>query len=161
MLIEEEVARLLRERGMSISTAEACTGGLIGARLSSVPGASRFFPGGVIAYSHRSKVTVLGVPELAFLGGSSVNREGVLAMARTARQLFDTDVAVAESGVAGPTGGNPERPVGTFYIALAARDGHEAVKHHVWDSNRSKNQERAAQVALEMARAYLEDQSSS
>lgn len=160
MLAEEQIAEILRERQWKIATAEACTGGMIGSRLNSVPGASRFFPGGVIAYSHASKTDVLGIPADAFQGGSSVNRDGVILMAKAVREMFDADIAISESGVGGPTGGNPDRPVGTFFIGIATRDGFEDAAHHVWDNNRSKNMERATQAALELALGHLQQNAS-
>ena len=153
--IEEEVGRLLRDRGLTIAVAEACTAGLVGSMLCSVPGSSRYFYGGVIAYTGGSKTRVLGVPEELLQRESSVSPEVAVEMARRARQLLDTDVGISTTGIAGPTGGTTDKPIGLFYIAVAARDGHEATRELRWNGDRNANRERTARAALELAKSYL------
>ncbi len=153
--IEEEVGRLLREKGLTIAVAEACTAGLIGSMLCSVPGSSRYFYGGVIAYTGGSKTRVLGVPEELLRRESSVSPAVALEMARRARQLLDTDVGVSTTGVAGPTGGSSDKPIGLFYIGVTARDGYEATQELRWRGDRNANRENTARAALELVKAYL------
>jgi nicotinamide-nucleotide amidase len=153
--IQEEVGQLLRDKGLTIAVAEACTAGLIGSLLCSVPGSSRYLYGGVIAYTGGSKTRVLGVPEDLLQRESSVSTAVALEMARRAQQLFDADVGVSTTGVAGPTGGSSDRPIGLFYIGVAARDGHEAAKELRWNGNRNPNRENTAEAALELVKEYL------
>ena len=153
--IEEEVGRLLRDKGLTIAVAEACTAGLVGSMLCSVPGSSRYFYGGVIAYTGGSKTRVLGVPEELLQRESSVSPEVAVEMARRARLLLDTDFGISITGIAGPTGGTTDKPIGLFYIAVAARDGHEATRELRWNGDRNANRERTARAALELAKSYL------
>ena len=153
--IQEEVGQLLRDRGLTIAVAEACTAGLVGSMLCSVPGSSRYFYGGVIAYTGGSKSRVLGVPEELLQRESSVSPTVALEMARRARQLLDTDIGVSTTGVAGPTGGSSDKPIGLFYIGMAARDGYEATRELHWNGDRNANREHTAWAALELVKSYL------
>jgi nicotinamide-nucleotide amidase len=152
----EPIGRALLERGLTIAVAEADTAGYVGHLLCSVPGASRYFPGGIIAYAGDSKTRVLGVrPETARSHGS-VSREMAVEMARRARELLRTDIGISATGVAGPTGGSPERPLGTFWVALSAGDGTEVAQEHRWSSaDRMANKERAAQAVLHLVEQFL------
>ena len=153
--IEEEVGRLLAERRLTIAVAEACTAGLVGSMLCSVPGSSRYFYGGVIANTGGSKTRVLGVPEELLQRESSVSPAVALDMARRARQVLDADVGVSTTGIAGPTGGSTDRPIGLFYVAVAAGDGYEAARELRWDGDRNSNRQRTTTAALELVKAYL------
>ena len=153
--IQEEVGELLKAKGLTIAVAEACTAGLVGSMLCSVPGCSRYFYGGVIAYTGGSKTKVLGISEELLKKETSVSPVTALEMARSARQLLDTDVGVSTTGVAGPTAGSPDRPIGMFYIAVAARDGYEATKELRWDGDRNANREHTAWAALDLVKSYL------
>lgn len=157
--IQEEVGELLRDRGLTIAVAEACTAGLVGSMLCSVPGSSRYFYGGVIAYTGGSKTKLLGVSEELLRRESSVSPAVALEMARRARELLDTDVGVSTTGVAGPTGGSSGKPIGLFYIAVAARDGFEATKELLWTSDRNANREHTAWAALDLVKSYLSQNS--
>ncbi|HEX9951019.1 MAG TPA: CinA family nicotinamide mononucleotide deamidase-related protein [Rubricoccaceae bacterium] len=106
-------------RGLTLATAESCTGGNVSARLTSVPGSSRAFVGGVVAYDNRIKTSLLGVPEALLREHGAVSEPVVRAMAEGARARLGADVGVATSGVAGPGGGTPEKPVGTVWIAVS------------------------------------------
>ena len=106
-------------RGLTLATAESCTGGSVAARLTSVPGASRAFVGGVVAYANRVKTDLLGVPESVLREHGAVSEATVRAMAEGVRQRLGADVGVATSGVAGPGGGTPEKPVGTVWLAVS------------------------------------------
>jgi nicotinamide-nucleotide amidase len=119
----EKVSRRLIERGVTISVAESCTGGLLGELLTRTPGSSKAFGGGVIAYANEVKVRDLGVAEATLAAHGAVSEHTVREMAAGARQRFGSDLAIGISGVAGPAGGTPDKPVGTVWLALAAADG--------------------------------------
>jgi nicotinamide-nucleotide amidase len=126
-----ELGGLLEQRGWMLSTAESCTGGLVGHLLTEVAGASGWYVGGVVAYADRIKSGILGVPEedLEFYG--AVSREVVLSMIQGAQSVFRSDCALAISGIAGPTGGSREKPVGTVWIAWAWGTDQEAQEFHL------------------------------
>ena len=153
--LEEIVARLLTEQGLTISVAESCTGGLIAHQLTNVSGSSAYFIGGVVAYANEVKEQVLGVSGETLVAHGAISEETVREMARGARRLFDTDVAISAAGIAGPTGGTPHKPVGLVYVALAAQD-FERCERHLWRGDRLENKRRTAEAALEMLRRYLE-----
>jgi len=153
--LEEVVGRLLAEQGLTIAVAESCTGGLIAHRLTNVSGSSAYFVGGVVAYSDEVKERVLGVSGETLLTYGAVSEETAREMARGACRLFDTDVAISATGIAGPTGGTPQKPVGLVYVALAAQDL-ERCERHLWQGDRLENKRRTSEAALEMLRQYLE-----
>ena len=153
--IEEEVGQLLAERGLTIAVAEACTAGLIGSMLCSVPGCSKYFYGGVIAYTGGSKTTVLGIPEDFIKKEGSVSPAVALEMAKGGRRVMGTDIGVSTTGVAGPAGGSSGLPIGTFCIAVAAGDGYEATKDLHWTGDRNGNREHTAWAALDLVKDYL------
>ena len=154
--IEEEVAQLLIEKGLTIATAESTTGGYIGHLLNSVAGSSRYFVGGVIAYHTRPKVELLKVPKETIDFDGSVSVQTALAMAQGVRELMQTDIGISETGVAGPTGGSAEHPVGTVFIAVSARDkGYQLAERYAWQADRLGFKERTAGAALALVRHYL------
>ena len=153
--IEEEVGALLAERRLTIAVAEACTAGLVGSMLCSVPGSSRYFYGGVIAYTGGSKTKVLGVPEELLESKGAVSPEVAAEMARRTRHLLGTDVGISTTGTAGPTGGTSDKPVGRFYVAIAAGDGYESIKELHWNGDRNANREHTAWAALDLVKTYL------
>ena len=137
----------LRERGMTLSLGESCTGGLVGARVTAVPGSSAVFQGGAVCYSDAAKTALLGVaPELIASVGA-VSPEVALALARGARDRFGTSAAIGVTGIAGPDGGSEDKPVGTVCFAwLLGHQDQEA--RYVFPGNREEVRERAAQFAL-------------
>jgi len=153
--LEDIVGRLLTEQGLTIAVAESCTGGLIAHRLTNVSGSSTYFVGGVVAYSNEVKERVLGVSSETLSSYGAVSEECAREMARGARHLLDTDVAISSTGIAGPTGGTPQKPVGLVYVALAAQDI-ERCERHLWQGNRLENKRQTSEAALEMLRQYLE-----
>ncbi len=155
--LEREVGRLLTERGWTISTAESCTGGLISHRLTNVSGSSAYVIGGVVAYANEAKERVLGVGHETLLEHGAVSEETALEMARAARRLFGTDVALSATGIAGPTGGTPQKPVGLVYIALSTRET-DRCQRHVWSGDRLENKEQSAEAALRMLLEYLDSE---
>jgi PncC family amidohydrolase len=145
--LEIEVGQLLRARGLKLVLAESCTGGLLGSRISDVPGSSEYFLGGVVAYAYEAKVELLGVSWDTLNAKGAVSRETVLEMARGIRNLMKTDIAVSVSGIAGPGGGTPEKPVGTTCIGLAVEDG-EWAKTYQFSGDREGNKASAVDAAL-------------
>lgn len=126
--LEAVVGELLRRRGWSVATAESCTGGLLAERLTRVPGSSDYLVGSLVSYANQVKVDVLEVDERSLLEDGAVSAAVAEQMARGARKKFATDLAVACTGIAGPGGGSPEKPVGTVYLALAGPED-DAIQH--------------------------------
>jgi len=153
--LEAQVVRLLTERALSLAVAESCTGGLIGHRLTNVPGSSACFLGGVVAYHDRAKASILGVDEDVLSREGAVSEAVAVAMARGVRRLLDADLGVGVTGVAGPSGGTPEKPVGTVFMALADRSGETVARQCRWEGEREENKARSAEAALEMVREHL------
>ena len=155
LALEERVGRLLLEQGLTLALAESCTGGLIGHRITNVPGSSEYFVGGVIAYAYDAKERVLGVRHDTLYDHGAVSEQTALEMARGARRLLATDVALAVTGIAGPRGGMPDKPVGLVYIALSAGDL-ERCERYVWPYDRAGNKAASADAALALLLEYLE-----
>ncbi len=126
--IEDVVVRLLTERKKSLALAESCTGGCLAQRVTDVPGASAVFPGGVVAYANSAKEKFLGVRAETLATHGAVSEAVAREMALGAREKFSADFALAVTGIAGPGGGTPEKPVGTVFIALASASGVEVKK---------------------------------
>jgi PncC family amidohydrolase len=154
--IEEFVGERLTDHRLTISVAESCTGGFLGHRITNIPGSSRYFMGGVIAYDNEAKVALLGVPRELIEREGAVSREVCLAMARAVRRILQTDVALSITGIAGPGGGTPTKPVGTTYVALVA-PGFERCEHYVWQGDRASNKVRSTEAALRLLQDYLEE----
>src|SRR5438874_2315271 len=123
--------RLLAAIGMTVAVAESCTGGLLGSLLTDVPGSSTYFLGGVIAYHDALKTGLLGVSPALIREHGAVSAECALAMVRGVRNVTGSDIALSVTGIAGPSGGTPAKPVGTVYIGIAA-PGVEKVQHFHW-----------------------------
>jgi nicotinamide-nucleotide amidase len=156
--MESVVGELLRESGRSLATAESCTGGLIAERITDVPGSSAYFRGGVVAYSNQAKASLLGVPTALLEAHGAVSEPVVRAMAAGARERFGSDFAVATSGISGPDGGTPEKPVGLVWIAIARDVDGKAEVHadsFVFPVDRSRHRGLSAQVALDWIRRSL------
>lgn len=147
--LERQIGNVLRKKGATIATAESCTGGEIARLITSVPGSSDYFRGSVVAYANEVKIRVLGVD------GKDIEREGavsetvVLQMAEGVKKLMNTDYAVSTSGVAGPDGGTPEKPVGTVWIGVATPEKTFARKF-AFSFTRERNMAKAAAKALEL-----------
>jgi nicotinamide-nucleotide amidase len=148
------VASLLRERGVSLALAESCTGGLLAARLTDVPGSSAFFERGFVTYSNRSKVELLGVPADLIEAQGAVSEAVAAAMAAGARRAAGTDIGIGITGIAGPDGGTPEKPVGTVFVALDGAAG-SRVRPALYPGDRERIRHQATQSALEMLRRGL------
>ena len=154
--LEIQIGYLLQKRALKLALAESCTGGLIGHRITDVPGSSEYFLGGVVAYAYEAKVALLGVSWDTLNTKGAVSEETVLEMARGARRILNTDIAVSVTGIAGPGGGTPEKPVGTTWIGLVAFEG-EWAKLFRFLGDREQNKISSANAALELLLDYLQD----
>jgi nicotinamide-nucleotide amidase len=154
--LAEVVGALLRRRGLTLATAESCTGGMIAARLTDVPGSSDYFAGGVVAYANSAKVGLLGVRKSALDRHGAVSRPTVRQMALGACHRFGADVGIAVSGIAGPGGGTPGRPVGLVFTAVAMQ-GSVRIERFLYGGRRRAVRERAAAAALDLCRRVLEE----
>lgn len=152
--MEVAVGKLLRARAATVACAESCTGGLIASRITDVPGASDYFRGAVVAYANEVKQRVLGVPEQVLREHGAVSEPCARAMAEGVRALLGADWAVATTGIAGPGGGTPEKPVGLVYIAVAGADGTVCVRGN-WPGTRDQFKARVSQYALNTLRKRL------
>lgn len=149
------VGNILKARGLKLVAAESCTGGLIGSRITDIPGSSEYFLGSIVAYAYEVKASLLGVSWDTLNTYGAVSHETVLAMAHGARNRLNGDIAISVSGIAGPGGGTSEKPVGTTWIGLVATDGEWANKFQ-FSGNREQNKSFSATAALEMLLDYLE-----
>lgn len=145
------VLDLCRTRSLRIGTAESCTGGLLGARLTAIPGASDVFMGGVVAYDNSVKTALLGVPEAVIYASGAVSEPVATLMARGACEAVGANVGIAITGIAGPDGGTPEKPVGTVWIAVMVK-GITQVMGRTYLGDRTEIRQRAAQAALDLVR---------
>jgi PncC family amidohydrolase len=149
------LASFLLKSGLTISVAESCTGGLLGHELTRTSGSSSFFKGGIIAYADSVKISALGVSADLINRYGAVSREVVTHMASGAVKVFDTDLSVAISGIAGPLGGTEEKPVGTVHIALAHKEGVVHKKSLFKGYNRKKVKIASAWTAMKMILDFL------
>lgn len=152
--IEEVIGDTLRKKGLTLAIAESCTGGLIQDRITNVPGSSDYFLGGITAYSNQSKQILLKVRESTLAQHGAVSEAVAKEMADGARALFNADIAVSTTGIAGPGGATESKPVGLVYTGLATHEK-TIVKKFVFGEERRINKERSAQAALELLRRYL------
>ncbi len=152
--MEEVVGHLLLEKNLSISVAESCTGGLIGHRLTSVPGSSSYFHGGVVVYSNQSKVDLLRVDPRTLETHGAVSEKTVEEMARGVKDRIKTDLGLAVTGIAGPDGGTRQKPVGTVHVGLAAREKTFSREYRFW-GNRTQVKLNSSMMALDWVRRYL------
>jgi nicotinamide-nucleotide amidase len=152
--LEEVVGRLLKEKGKIISVAESCTGGLIGKRFTNVSGSSEYFERGVVSYSNQAKMEILKVPQDMIEKHGAVSEEVAILMAEGMRKISRTDYGLSATGVAGPTGGTQDKPVGMVWIGFAHENDSFAEKF-LFGEDRDTNRERAAQAALNLVRLFL------
>jgi nicotinamide-nucleotide amidase len=152
--LEEIVGMYLMMKEATISVAESCTGGLLAQRLTSIPGSSRYFMSGIICYSNESKMELAGLPPLLLEMQGAVSAEVARGLAEGIRQRANTTIGVGITGVAGPTGGTPEKPVGTVHVAVALPGG---TKHSqsIFPGDRERIRWQASQAALDMVRREL------
>ena len=159
--LEEQIGPLLRQNNLKLAAAESCTGGLIGHRVTNVPGSSDYYLGSIVAYSYEAKERLLGVKHHTLLTYGAVSQETVIEMARGVRNVFSPDfpldkiIGISVSGIAGPGGGMPGKPVGLVWIGLSAA-GLEKAYRFLWNGDRLKNKELSAEMALQLLLDYLE-----
>lgn len=152
--LETVVGRLLAERGLTLGTAESCSGGLIGHRITDVPGSSAYYMVGIISYSNEAKQKLLGVKDETLRNFGAVSAETAAEMAEGVRSRYGITIGLASTGIAGPGGGTPDKPVGLVYLALATPDGVNVGKNLFrWD--RSQNKLATSQAGLAMLWQYL------
>jgi nicotinamide-nucleotide amidase len=146
--LAERLQGICLSRGMTVATAESCTGGLIAEAITSVPGSSGYFLGGVVAYADTVKVSALGVPASVLEAHGAVSAQVALAMASGARERLEAAVGVSVTGVAGPDGGSEAKPVGLTYVGLASAGAND-VRKFVFGGDRAANRDAAAAAALD------------
>ena len=156
--LEDVVGGLLDAGRLTLATAESCTGGLIGHRLTNVAGSSAYYPGGVVAYDNTVKVGLLSVAEPVLAAHGAVGEETARAMAEGVRARLGADLGLATTGIAGPGGGTPKKPVGLAYLALATDSGTQ-VRRVMFPWDRVGNKEAIAQAALTMTWEWLKERS--
>jgi PncC family amidohydrolase len=152
--LAQVVGESLRAGGLTLATAESCTGGLIGHLLTEIPGSSDYYLGGLVSYSDALKRDELGVPAMAIEQHGAVSAQVAVLMAEGARHRYGTDVAIAVTGIAGPGGGSDAKPVGLTYVAVADAAGHDVQRHH-WAGDRHANKVASADAALNLLAARL------
>ena len=153
--LEEVIAGLLTEKKLTIAVAESCTGGMITSRLTDVSGSSDFLERGLVTYSNAAKISMLGVPAEIIEKHGAVSEETARLMAEGVRKLAGTDLGLSSTGIAGPTGGSKEKPVGTVYIALA--DSKKTIcRHYAYRWDRKRNKDIFAESALFLLKNYLQ-----
>ena len=141
--------------GLRVATVESCTGGLVGHLITEVPGSSAYFVGGFVTYSDDMKRQAVGVPDEVLAAHGAVSAQVAVAMATGGRQRTAADLAVSVTGIAGPDGGSPAKPVGLTYVAVADRTG-SVVRRYAWTGDRAENKRRSAGAALELLLERLE-----
>lgn len=152
--LEVTLGELLKKKKLTVSTAESCTGGSIAARLTSIAGSSEYFNGGIVAYSNEVKMNILHVSRETLEKHGAVSEETVVEMVKGAMKALKTDCAVATSGIAGPGGGTPEKPVGTVWIAAGYKNEIRTYRQES-DHGRAGNIEQASNNALSLLQNLL------
>lgn len=152
--LEKEIGDLLRQKGMTLGAVESATGGLISHRITNVPGSSDYFKGSVAAYSNEIKAGVVGVKQGSIDRYGAVSAQVAEEMAEGGRKLLAVDICIADTGVAGPGGATPEKPVGLFFLGLA-HGGRAYSRQHNFRGSREQNKQDAAEAALKWLKEYL------
>jgi len=152
--IEQDVGNLLRQKGLTLGAVESATGGLISHLVTNVPGSSDYYKGSVTAYSNEIKIKVVGVKEETINKYGAVSPQVAEEMAQGGRKILAVDICLADTGIAGPSGATPGKPVGLFYIGLSHQTGAYSQKHN-FHGNREQNKLYAAQAALSWLKEYL------
>ncbi len=152
--LEQEVGKLLREKGLTLGVVESATGGLISHLITNIPGSSDYYQGSITAYSNEIKIKVIGVSEKTIKKYGSVSHEVAQEMARGGRRVLAIDICLADTGIAGPGGASPEKPVGLFYLGLSCESVTES-QQHFFTGDREQNKLAAARAALAWLQEYL------
>lgn len=161
--LEYQIGPLLRAKGLKLVLAESCTGGLVGHRVTNVPGSSDYYLGSITAYAYEAKERLLGVNHADLISYGAVSQEIALAMARGVRQALATDfgsdhmIGISITGIAGPGGGTPSKPVGLVWIGFSTPSG-DFANSYIWPGNREENKASSAEQALRTLWEYLESE---
>ena len=155
--LSKEISDLFWKEGLTLSTAESCTSGNVAAAITAIPGSSHFYKGGIIAYSDEIKENLLGVSHETLESKGAVSEETVIEMVKGAMKSMNSDCALATSGIAGPTGGTPDKPIGTIWIAASLKEKVVTLKLE-GDEGREKNTANATQKALQLLRKLLQNE---
>jgi len=153
--LEQEIGGLLRRKGLTLGVVESATGGLISHRLTNIPGSSDYYKGSVTAYSNEAKVKVVGVKEETINQYGAVSYQVAEEMAAGGRKVLGVDICLADTGIAGPSGATPGKPVGLFYLGLSHQGGTYSRKRN-FQGDREQNKQSAAEAALSWLKEYLE-----
>ena len=154
MNLEQEVGDLLRQKGITLGIVESATGGLISHLITNIPGSSDYYKGSVTAYSNEVKSEVVGVRKTTINQYGAVSPQVAEEMAQGGRRILAADICLADTGVAGPSGATPEKPIGLFYIGLSHEAGTYSRKHN-FQGDREQNKRSAAETALGWLKEYL------
>lgn len=154
LTLEATIGQLLIQHALTLAVAESCTGGLVGHRLTNVPGSSAYFLGGVLAYAYDVKEHVLGVNHTTLYTYGAVSEPVACEMARRVRQLLRADIGLAVTGIAGPGGEMPGKPVGLTWLALSTPNA-EFAESHLWPDDRETNKAHSAEAVLNLLKNYL------
>jgi len=163
LAVEFELKELLKDKGLTLSTAESCTGGLVAARIVNAPGSSEYFMGGVVAYDNRVKMKLLNVSPETLLKYGAVSQETAREMLIGVKELLGTDCGISTTGIAGPTGGSPEKPVGLTYIGVSVKDRVEVFRFVFEDKSpepvkrRNAIRRKAAKKAIQLLVKLLKE----
>ena len=152
--LEQDVTDLLRQKGLTLGVVESATGGLISHLITNVPGSSDYYRGSITAYSNEVKIKIVGVEEATLNQYGAVSPQVAEEMARGGRKVLAVDLCLADTGIAGPTGATPGKPVGQFYLGLSHRTGTDSQKHN-FHGDREENKRSAAEAALGWLKEYL------
>ncbi len=152
--LEQEVGNLLRQKGLTLGIVESATGGLISHLITDIPGSSDYYKGSVTAYSNEVKIKVVGVKADTINKYGAVSYQVAEEMAQGGRKILATDICLADTGIAGPSGATPGKPVGLFYIGLSHQAGTYSQKHS-FQGNREQNKRQATEAALGWLKEYL------
>jgi len=154
MSLEQEIGNLLRQKGLTLGVVESASGGLISHRITNVPGSSDYYTGSITAYSNEVKIKVAGVREETINRYGAVSSEVAEEMAQGGRKTLATDICLADTGIAGPSGATPGKPVGLFYIGLSY-GAKTFTRKHIFHGDREQNKQSAAEAALSWLKEYL------
>lgn len=152
--LEQQIGDLLRQRGLTLGVVESATGGLISHRITGVPGSSGYFKGSIISYSNDVKVRLVGVSEATIRRYGAVSHQVAEEMAAGGRKTLGVDICLADTGITGPDGAVPGKPVGRFYLGMSHQSGTYS-RRNDFSGDREQNKHRAAEAALEWLREYL------
>jgi len=156
MTLEKKIGEILQKRILTVGLAESCTGGLVASRITSVPGSSAYFMAGLVTYSNKAKTKFLSVPDKIIARNGAVSNIVAKRMAKGVCAAAGVDIGLSITGIAGPAGGSPEKPVGTVFIALATKK-EVFVRKFLFSGNRREVRKRSSEEALTMLLDYLEE----